>query len=82
MPSVPSAGPGPGAEGCGAVSGAGAGRGPSSGRPLGQYSRLLLRVPYGTRQQPHTVLVVRGHGRNDPKGLPLGSAELPEQSLP
>lgn len=48
MPSVPSAGPGPGAEECGAVSGAGAGRRPSSGRPLGQHSLLLLRVPYGT----------------------------------
>lgn len=62
-------------------------RWPRSGCPLGQYNLLLLKTPYGTRvSSPATVLAVYGHGgfaaRNDLEGLPLGSAELPEQILP
>lgn len=82
MPAVPSAGPGPGTKECVSITGAGAGSRPRSGCPLGLYSLLLLRTPYGTRvSSPTTVLAVCGHDGfaawNDPRGLPLGSAEPP-----
>lgn len=62
MPSVASAGPGPGTEECGVITGAGAVRWPRSGCPLGQYNLLLLKTPYGTRCWQSMAMVALQHG--------------------